>query len=149
MNKILSLILLVLFSVNVFAANSAVESTLPITYNFCKDSVGAPVVEVTAVTATYDVVDTDLVVYTPAAGNFVAVIGVYMGGIQPSIITYKSGSDIIGAIAHNAPFVYAVGMSNKLLFTTTTAGDALSISSSATLSDFTIYIVEYARCSLQ
>lgn len=123
-------------------ANSATAlATLPV--KFLHGDVKA----VTSYMCAFDTVDTDLTVHTPAATNYVAVIGTVYSASNAHNLTVKFGTVTHDILKFGAFSGMAKGVSKELLFCGA-VGEALKLAVSATVTNLNITVVEFASLTV-
>ena len=92
----------------------------------------------------------DFTIHTPAAGNFVGVMGLLVAEATAGTLTFKSGSGPTTLVGLELPANYnLIQRIDRPLIITAAAGDALIILGSAAVTSMLIYVMEFSRLSLE
>ena len=103
---------------------------------------GNPKGKITPVQVTFDVTAGDETLYTPASGNFAALVGMVLGDTTAANITFTSGSTVLAIVeraANDTPLI--VPINRPILLGQ--VGEAFKMASSAAISDAMLYFTEY------
>lgn len=122
------------------------QSPLPIEYghNGAGNSFIIPVI------VTMDTTGADLTIYTPAATNFAAIVGIKYSEASAHSLIFKSGSTTLVTLEQAANTVVNHGVGQGIYLAGLAKGDALKINAgTAAVSSILFYVMEFNQLTIR